>query len=62
MSSLDGKDWGQAVATGTWPNDAKLKTVRFAKPQEARFVKLVALSEVRGQPFASAAEVDILVE
>ena len=60
--STDGKQWSQAVATGTWPNDATLKTIRFEKPQDARFVKLVALSEVRGQPFASAAEVDILVE
>jgi hypothetical protein len=60
--SLDGKEWGQAVATGTWPNDAARKTVPFAKPQEARFLKLVALSEVRGQPFAAVAEVDILAE
>jgi hypothetical protein len=60
--STDGKEWGRPAATGTWPNDAKLKTVRFENPQTARYVKLVAHSEVRGQPFASAAEVDILVE
>jgi hypothetical protein len=60
--STDGKDWGQAVAAGTWSNSATLQTVRFAQPQAVRFVKLVALSEVRGQPFASAAEVDILTE
>jgi hypothetical protein len=60
--SADGKDWGPAAATGTWPNNATLKTVRFEQPQDARFIKLVALSEVRGQPFASAAEVGILVE
>ena len=60
--SQDGNQWGQAIATGTWPNDATLKTVRFEKAQDARFVKLVALSEVRGQPFASAAEVDIILE
>jgi hypothetical protein len=60
--SLDEKEWGQSVATGTWANNATLKTVRFEKSQDARFVKLIALSEVRGQPFASAAEVDILVE
>jgi len=60
--SLDGKEWGQAVATGTWANNTALMTVRLEKPQDARFVKLVALSEVRDQPYASAAEVDILVE
>jgi hypothetical protein len=60
--STDGKDWDRAVVTGTWPNDAMLKTVRFEKPQTARFVKLVALREVRGQPYASVAEIDILAE
>jgi hypothetical protein len=60
--STEGKEWGKPVATGAWPNDAAIKTVRFATPQDARFVKLVALSEVRGQPYASAAEVDILAE
>jgi hypothetical protein len=30
--------------------------------QDARFVKLVALSEVRGQPYASAAEVEVILE
>jgi len=60
--STDGNQWGQAVAAGTWPNDAALKTVRFDRPQTARFVKLVALREVRGQPYASVAEIDILTE
>ena len=60
--STDGKEWGQPVAMGTWPNDATLKTVRFATPQDARFVKLVALSEVQGQPFASVAEVEVILE
>jgi hypothetical protein len=60
--SLDGKEWGQAVAAGTWPNDAARKTVQFEKPRDARFIKLVALSEVRGQPFAAVAEMNILAE
>jgi len=60
--SLDGKEWGSAMAAGTWPNDAARKTVPFEKPREARFLKLVALNEVRGQPFAAVAELDILTE
>jgi hypothetical protein len=60
--SADGKEWGQAAAAGTWPNDAALKTVRFDRPREARFVKLVALSEVRDQPYASVAEIGVLTE
>ncbi len=59
--SMDGK-WGAPVTAGTWPNDTTRKTVLFEKPQDARFVKLVALSEVRNQSYASAAELDILVE
>jgi len=60
--SKDGRDWGTPVAAGTWPNDTTLKTVRFEKPQTVRFLKLVALREVRGQPYASVAELDILLE
>ena len=60
--SRDGKEWGSAMAAGTWPNDAARKTVPFEKPREARFLKLVALNEVRGQPFAAVAELDILTE
>ncbi len=60
--SLNGWEWEPPVASGTWPNDATLKTVLFDRPRQAGFIKLVAHSEVRKQPFASAAEVDILVE
>jgi len=57
-----GQEWGRPVAKGEWPNDAALKTIQLDTPVEARFVKLVALSEVRGQPFTSVAEVDIIEE
>jgi hypothetical protein len=61
-ASVDGKSWGQPIAAGTWPNDDVLKTVRFAEPREARFIKLVALREVNDQLYASAAEVDVILE
>jgi hypothetical protein len=60
--SLNGWEWDTPTATGVWPNDATLKTVLFDRPRRARFVKLVAHSEVRGQPFAAVAELDILAE
>jgi len=60
--SADGKEWGKPVAAGTWPNDDSLQTVRFSEPRDARFVKLLALSEVSGRPFASTAEIDIIVQ
>ncbi|MGE5294047.1 MAG: discoidin domain-containing protein, partial [Solirubrobacterales bacterium] len=61
-ASVDGQRWGQPLASGQWPDDALLKTIRLNEAVEARFVKLVALSEVQGRPFASAAEVNVLVE
>jgi len=61
-ASVVGKPWGEPIASGQWPNDAQLKTIRLEEPVEARFLKLVALSEVQGRPFAAVAEVDILLE
>jgi hypothetical protein len=58
--SKDGTSWGEAVASGTWPNGAEKRTVRFPRPVVARFVKLVAKSEVKGNAFAAAAEVEVL--
>ena len=60
--SRDGKNWGSPLAQGTWPNTAQLKTIRFAQTQEIRYLRLKALSEVKGQAFASAAEIGVLVE
>jgi len=59
--SDDGKDW-QRRAAGRWPNSADRKTVRFEQPVTARYLKLLALSEVSGQTFTSAAEVDVLLK
>jgi hypothetical protein len=36
------------------------KTVLFAKPQEACFLKLTALSEQQDQPFTSIAELTVI--
>jgi endo-alpha-N-acetylgalactosaminidase len=61
-ATVIGQSWGEPIASGQWPNDAPLKTIRLEEGVEARFLKLVALSEVQGRPFAAVAEVDILVE
>ncbi|HNS19636.1 MAG TPA: discoidin domain-containing protein [Sedimentisphaerales bacterium] len=60
--SRDGRQWGPPVAAGQWPDDGSLKTIRLDAAVEARFIRLTALSEVRGQPFASAAELDVILE
>jgi hypothetical protein len=59
--SRDGQNW-QRLASGHWPNSADLKTVRFEQAVTTRYLKLVALSEVDGQAFTSAAEVGVLLE
>jgi hypothetical protein len=59
-ASEDGNSWGTPLAAGQWPDSQELQTVSFAQAVRARYLKLVALSEVRGNPFASVAEVDVL--
>jgi len=57
--SDDSNNWGTAVSTGTWANTIALKTVNFTAVQ-GRYLRFVALSEVNGQPWASAAEINVL--
>lgn len=59
--SRDGKEWGKAVATGTFTNSKEVQTVRFA-PCQARYVKLQALSAAKGDKLATVAELEILVK
>jgi hypothetical protein len=56
--SRDGKTWSDAVAAGTWNDDATFKFVGLAG-ETARFVQLRGLNEVNRQPYMSAAEVVI---
>ncbi len=60
--SGDGADWTGPVTTGTWPNTSRVQRVRLEAPQPARYVKLVAESEVNGNIWASAAEVEVLTQ
>lgn len=59
--SQDGSEWGEPVASGSWPDTADAQTLRFPATVTGRYVKLVAASEVRGQTFASVAELDVLL-
>jgi hypothetical protein len=56
----EGQSWGTPAARGTFPNDAAEQEVLFKRTQPARFIRLVALSEVKGQAFASVAELDVI--
>ncbi len=56
LISADGKSWAGA-AEGVFPNDRRPRTIRFEAPARARYVRLIALSEVNGNPWTSAAEI-----
>src|SRR5438132_1227171 len=56
--SPDGTTWGTAVAAGTLAADTTEKTVRFTA-KTGRYVRLVAVSEINGNPWTSAAEFNV---
>lgn len=58
--SRDGKEWGKAVASGTFANSKETQTVEFT-PCQARYVKLQALSAADGGKRAAVAEIKILL-
>lgn len=58
--SRDGKEWGKAVASGTFANSKETQTVEFI-PCQARYVKLQALSAADGGKRAAVAEIKILL-
>ena len=49
------------MASGTWSNNSDQKEVDF-NPVDGQYVRLLAKSEVNGNNWASAAEINILVE
>src|SRR5215475_11020425 len=56
--SPDGTTWGSAVAAGTLAANTSEKTVRFTA-KTGRYVRLVALSEINGSSYTSAAELNV---
>ncbi|MBJ6366663.1 discoidin domain-containing protein [Snuella sedimenti] len=57
--SADGTNWGTAVATGTWANNTSEKTVTFTS-KTGSFIRLVATSEINGNVWTTAAEINVL--
>ncbi len=58
--SADARDWGTPVSVGRFPDTASLQTVVFDPPHAARYLRLVAKSEVAGNAWTSAAELDVI--
>lgn len=57
--SYDKTNWGSSDVTGVFENSAAPQTVKFSEPIKARYMRIVALSEVSGQAFASIAEITL---
>jgi len=58
--STDGKNWGKPVAKGNLSGRTSLQTIPLPKPQKARYIRFVALSEIRGNFYAAIAELGIV--
>lgn len=56
--STDNLTWGAAVAAGALAADMSEKTVRFPA-KRGRYVRLLALAEIHGNAYTSAAEITI---
>lgn len=59
--SNEGRDGGPPVATGSFANDDKLKTIVFRQPQTGRFIRFVAVTSHAGV-FAAVAELELLAD
>jgi beta-galactosidase len=59
--SSDGKTWGKPAVAGSFENSADdEQQAELARPVTARLMKFVVKSEVRGNTYASIAELDII--
>ena len=52
--------WGRPKCSGIFPRGRKLQRIVFTRPTVARYIRLVALSEVNGGPWTSIAELNVL--
>jgi len=53
-------DWGTAVKTGSFISTSAPQTITLTTPKNGRYFRLKALSEVNGNPWASAAEFSLV--
>ncbi len=58
--SNDPEKWGEPAAKATFKDGSELHKIPFNKPLKARYLKFVVLSEIKNNPYASAAEIDVL--
>ncbi len=59
-TSEDGSAWGAPAAKGAFSGGVESARVEFPEIRSARFIRLVALSEVNGNAWSAVAELDVL--
>ena len=57
--STDGTNWGSPVVSGSFNKTTALQIATLASPTAGRYLKFVALSEINGKAWTSAAEIGI---
>ena len=60
--SSDGKEWGDAVAAGTFEGGKKSKRILLHKTVKGRYIRFTALSSQNGADYAGGAEFSVIVE
>lgn len=58
--SLDGQNWGNPVARGTFGNNNNVQQALFFAPANARYIRLVALSSHDGGDYGAISEIDVV--
>jgi hypothetical protein len=59
-TSTDGASWGEPAAKGRFGGGQGLEKVMFPKALAARYIKLIALTEINNQAWSAVAEVDAI--
>ena len=57
--SLDGKTWGNPVATGEFKNTTAMQIAKLKTATAGRYLKFVAKSEINNNAWTSASELGI---
>ena len=60
--SVDGNNWGTAVASGEFSNTTSEQVAQLKTPTLGRYLKFVAKSEINNNAWTSAAEIGIKAE
>lgn len=60
--SMDGKNWGEPVARGTFQKGQKPQKIMLEKPVKARFIRFTGLSSQNGADFAGGAEFSVIAD